>query len=275
MCRLPWRVKGKKNKGVLKNVVSVDQTESRTPGFIGMMRGFLTKQRYTCATMFVDHYSDFIFTHLQRSTSMIDTIAAKNDFEAVLRRHGILVLHYHADNGRFADKNFLQSIVDCKQTISFYGAYAHFQNGKVEKRVRDLQDNARTVILHSIAKWPTTSSVHLWGYALHYVADLRNNIPQNHHLSPIEMLTGVKVRPRFNTFHTFGCHVYQLSTALQNGKKIPKCDPRCNLGLDLENSPRHSKTVSNVLNQQTGRMSPQFHIQHDEFFETIAVTDKR
>ena len=220
-----------------------------------MMRVSLTKQRYTCATVFVDHYSDFTFTHLQRSTSMIDTIAAKNDFEAVLRRHGIPVLHYHADNDRFADKYSLQSIVDCKQTISFCGAYAHFQNGKVEKRIRDLQDDARTVMLHSVAKWPTASSVHLWGNALHYVSDLRNNIPQNHYSSPIEMLTGVKVRPRLNTFHTFGYPVYQLSTALQNGKKIPKWDQRCKLGLYLENSPRHSRTVSNVLNLQTGWVS--------------------
>ena len=272
--------KRKENKGVLKKVtkpgecVSVDQTESRTPGFIGMMRGFLTKQRYTCATVFADHYSDFTYTHLQRSTSMSDTLAAKNSFEAVLRRHGIKVLHYHADNGRFADKDFLQNIVDSRQTISFCGAYAHFQNGKVEKRIRDLQDNARTVLLHSVAKWPTASSVHLWGYALHYVTDLRNNIPQNHQLSPIELLTGVKISPRLNTFHTFGCPVYQLSTALQNGKKIPKWDPRCKLGLYLGNSPRHSRTVSNVLNLQTGRVSPQFHVQHDEFFETIKVTDK-
>ena len=89
------------------------------------MRGFLTKQRYICATVFVDHYSEFTFAHLQRSTSMIDTIAAKNAFEVVLRRHGIPVLHYYADNGRFADKDFLQSTVDCEHTISFCGTYAH------------------------------------------------------------------------------------------------------------------------------------------------------
>ena len=188
---------------------------------------------------------------------MIDTIAAKNTFEAVLRRHGIPVLHYHADNSRFADNDFLQSIVDCKQTISFCGAYAHFQNGKVEKRIRDLQDDTRTVLLHYVAKWPTTSSVNLWGNALHYVTDLRNCIPQDHHLSPIEMFTGVKVRPRLNTFHIFECPVYPLSTALQNGKKIAKWDPRCKLGMYVRNSPCHSRTVSNVLNLQIGRVSTQ------------------
>ena len=113
MTRLPWRVKGKKNKRVLKTVtkpgeyVSIDKTESHIPGFIGMMRGFLPKQRYTCATVFVDHYSDFTYNHLQRSTNMNDTLEAKTAFETVFRRHGLTVLHYHANNDRFDDK-------DCK-----------------------------------------------------------------------------------------------------------------------------------------------------------------
>ena len=51
MTRKPTRVKGKNSKGLWKQTtkpgecVSVDQTESRTPGFIGVMRGFLCKQR--------------------------------------------------------------------------------------------------------------------------------------------------------------------------------------------------------------------------------------
>ena len=42
------------------------------------------------------------------------------------------------------------------------------------------------------------------------------------------------------------------------------------MGLYLGNSPRHSRSVSNVLNLHSGRVSPQFHVQHDEFFETIS-----
>ena len=82
MTRKLTRVKGQKSKGLWKQTtkpsecVSVDQTESRTPGFIGVMRGFLCKQRYTCATIFVDHFSDRTYTHLQRSTSLQDTLAA-------------------------------------------------------------------------------------------------------------------------------------------------------------------------------------------------------
>ena len=64
MTRRPTRVKGDKNKGQLHQAtkagecVSVDEMESRTPGFIRMMRDFISKQRYTCLTILVDNYSD-------------------------------------------------------------------------------------------------------------------------------------------------------------------------------------------------------------------------
>ena len=118
--------------------VSVDQLESRNSGYIGVMRGFMTKQRYTCATVFVDHHSDLTFTHLQKSLTVEDTVKAKRAFEAFSRRHGVKIQHYHSDNGRFADKEFIKAVTDANQTISFCGAYAHFQNGKAEKRIRDL-----------------------------------------------------------------------------------------------------------------------------------------
>jgi len=142
MTKVPYRVKGIKNIRHLQQVnkpgqcVSMDQMESRTPGFIGVLRGFLLKQRYTCATIFVDHYSDLTYTHLQRSTNMEHTLEAKRAFQAYTRRNGVNILHYHSDNGRFADKKFLQALADEDQTISFCAANAHFQNGKAEKRIR-------------------------------------------------------------------------------------------------------------------------------------------
>ena len=167
MTRKPWRTKGKNNRGQLKQVnapgrcVSVDQLESRTSGYIGVLRGFMIKERYTCATVFVDHYSDLTFTYLQKSFSVHDTLKAKSAFEAFSRRNGVKIHHYHSDNGRFADKDFIADITRCEQTIIFCGAYAHFQNGKVETRIRDLQDKARTALLNSVARWNKGASTHL------------------------------------------------------------------------------------------------------------------
>ena len=82
---------------------------------------------------------------------MEDTILAKRAFQACARNHGVTIKNYHADNCRFADKQFLAAVEQDQQTISVCAAYAHFQNGKEEKRIRDLQDRTRRVLLHSVA----------------------------------------------------------------------------------------------------------------------------
>ena len=70
MTKIPWRVKGKKNRGQLRKVkapgycVWKEQLESRTPDFICVMRGFVTKRRYTSATIFIDHFSDLSYVHM-------------------------------------------------------------------------------------------------------------------------------------------------------------------------------------------------------------------
>ena len=76
----------------------------------------------------------------------------KRVFQAYARNHDVIIKHYHADNGRFADKQFLSAVEQDQHTISFCAAYAHFQNGKAEKRIRDLQDRTRRVLLHSVAR---------------------------------------------------------------------------------------------------------------------------
>ena len=95
------------------------------------MRGFICKQRYTCATIFVDHFSDLTYTHLQRSISLEDTLVAFRAFENFCDRHGVEVRHYHADNCRFADQGFLDSLRD-RSRQSVFAALAH--TGRTKKR---------------------------------------------------------------------------------------------------------------------------------------------
>ena len=51
--------------------------------------------------------------------------------------------------------------------------------------------------------------------------------------------------------------------------QLSKWEPRARLGINLGFSPRHAKSVSLVLNPETGLLSPQFHVRHDEFFDAI------
>ena len=55
-------------------VISVDQLESPTPGLYGQLKGAATGKRYRAATIFVDHYSRFLFCYLQESLTSADTL---------------------------------------------------------------------------------------------------------------------------------------------------------------------------------------------------------
>ena len=276
MTKRPWRTKAQQNKQKIRSVtrpgdcVSVDQLESTTPGFIAQLKGKLTKQRYRAATVFVDHASRLSYVHLQKSLSSDETVQAKRAFEAYARSHGIIIRHYHADNGRFADNAFLDSIAKSGQTISFCGVNAHFQNGIAEKRIRDLQEQARKQLLHAKARWPSAIEINLWPYAIRNANDIRNTLPdKDDGSSPLERFCGANVSPKLRHNHTFGCPVYALDNRLQASGRIPKWNKRARLGINLGTSPRHASSVTLVLNMDTGLVSPQFHLQYDDFFETV------
>ena len=80
-------------------VVSVDQLESPIVGLIPQAKGSPTKLRYRAATIFVDHFSDLTYIHLQTSTSGEETLKAKQAFERYASQHGVAIKHYHCDNG--------------------------------------------------------------------------------------------------------------------------------------------------------------------------------
>jgi hypothetical protein len=63
--------------------------------------------------------------------------------------------------------------------------------------------------------------------------------------------------------------VYVLDPALQDGKKIPKWNPRARLGLFLGFLEWHSSQVPLILNVTTGKISPQYHVIFDDKFEIV------
>ena len=276
LTKTPWRTKAPPNANKIPAVsapgdcVSVDQLESPVPGLIAQLRGFLTRRRYNCATVFVDQFSDLSFVHLQESTKTEPTLEAKNAFEAYAKQHGVAVKHYHADNGRFAERRFIEAVEQKGQTISFCGANAHHQNGRAEKRIRDLQDKARTMLMHAKARWPRAVSTWLWPYALRTANDIRNTLPlPSTGVAPLEVFAQAEVSPKIRSHHAFGCPVYALDPRAANSRPLPKWDSRSRLGLYLGPSPKHASSVGLVLNIETGLVSPVFHASYDEFFETI------
>ena len=100
--------------------------------------------------------------HIQKSTAAGETVQGKQQFEAYGASHGVKVQHYHADNGRFAEKLFTADVDERGQTISYCGVNAHFQNGIAEKRIRDVQDLARTMTIHSRHRRLNSIESNLW-----------------------------------------------------------------------------------------------------------------
>ena len=217
--RQPWRTKAPVNKQTVPPasapgaVVGVDQLTSSTPGLVRQMRGILTRKRYTVTTVFVDHFSGFSYIHLQLSTSAAHTIEAKRAFEQCAATHGVTIKHYHADNHIFDSKPFVDEVRLAGQSISYCAVNAHHQNGRAEKRIRDLQELARTMLLHAKQRWPSAVTTNLWPYAIRMANDISNITPilkLNEYVSPLEIFSQVNVKPKVKHTHTFGCPVYVL-----------------------------------------------------------------
>ena len=112
LMRKPWQLKGGLINPIRRatspgQIVSVDQLESSTAGFIAQLKDKHTTQRYWYATVFVDQHSWHAYAYLQRAITSAETVQAKHSFECMAEDMGVRIHHYHADNGRFADKGFV------------------------------------------------------------------------------------------------------------------------------------------------------------------------
>ena len=64
----------------------------------------------------MDHVSNCVYVYLMQDLSLPEPLQAKAKFEQVNSQAGRTV-HYHADNGHFADKAFIDA---CNTTIKPY-----------------------------------------------------------------------------------------------------------------------------------------------------------
>ena len=191
--------------------VSVDQMVSSVPGLLAQNSGRLTRKRYKIATVFVDHASRLGYVHVHTSTDATEALEAKHAFETCARSYGIRVKRYHADNGIFNSREFLNDIEEKKQHITFCGVGAHHQSGIAEHRIRELTEMARTQLLHAMHNNPKAVNIHLWPYALRHASHIFNSFPrQSKNRSPLEIFTDGPVRPNLEHIHPFGCPVYVL-----------------------------------------------------------------
>ena len=97
----------------------------------------------------------------------------------------------------------------------------------------------------------------------------------NESLSPEERFArAFRSTNRLENAPVWGCPIYVLQPTLQDGKKLPKWQPRSRRGQFVGWSTLHASNVALVRNLNTGRISPQFHVVFDNWFETVTVDDE-
>jgi hypothetical protein len=283
--RRPWRTKGKASGSIRRSDelqpgdgASVDQIVSAQPGLIPQMAGFPTSDRIWGTTNFCDHVSGFVYVHLMRNFTLEETLSAKRAYEKLLHLAGRTAKHYHADNGRFADKGFHKDINDKGQSITFCGVGAHHQNGIIENRNKQLTLGARTLLLHGMRHWPQMIDILFWPFAMKAMAERMNSLHvDDDGNTPESLMHGVALETiPVRNFHTLFCPVYVLDHRLQSagGPGPPKWEPRSRIGVYLGHSPFHAGSVALVFNPKTARVSPQYHVIFDDDFSTVPYMER-
>ena len=268
--------------GVLKfnkyepgDLVFSDQFNVNTPG--RPLSGYGREgsdQSLHGGTLFTDAASNYVYVECQSHMGAGDTVLAKTRFEQLCWDiAGVNIKGYHSDNGVYTAKDFRDDCVAKDQTQSFSGVGAKHQNAVAERNIQTICYWARHMMVHAAVHWPANNAdnIRLWPFAIQHAVWLFNRTPNRvTGLTPLEVLTRTKSDHReLRRAHVWGSPAFVLDPRLQDGKKIPKWNKRSRRAQFLGFSPEHSSSVALVRHLQTNHVSPQFHIIHDDNFETI------
>ena len=99
------------------------------------------------------------------------------------------------------------------QRLTFCGVNAHFQNGRVEKAIRDLSESACKQLLHAQGRWPSAIHLSLWPYALRTEVVLYNTLPTlDGGILQLEQFSSIRVGIKLQKLYVFGSPVFSLSS---------------------------------------------------------------
>ena len=256
--------------------VSMDHFIVNTPGRLFSSRGSESADRlYKGGVIFKDHATGHVFVEPVVNFTAGEAIRAKRSYEREMSSMGVTVLNYHTDNGVFTAAQFQDELAGVEQGLSLSGVGAHHQNAVAERGIGIVFSLARTMMLHAKLRWPKAVSPKLWPMVLKHAVHLVNHIPGKNNVCPMDLILGSTVpREHLRNLHVWGAPAYVLDPKLQDGKKIPKWEPRSRQGMHLGWSPLHASNVPLILNLTTGHISPQFHVVFDDWFSTVSTEDK-
>ena len=67
----------------------------------------------------------------------------------------------------------------------------------------------------------------------------------------------------------FGCPAYVLTSELQARLPFHKWKSRTNVGIYIGKSPLHARNVALIMDRNSGRVSPQYHVKLDKAFDMV------
>jgi hypothetical protein len=236
-------------------------------------------KKYTGGCIFVDHSSGYVHVELQSHLNSHETLKAKEQFEAMCSTTGIVIQEYLSDNGTaFVNKDFDAHLKQFHQTIRHSGVGAHHSNGLAERAIATVMSISRAMLHHAAIHWPDVADVELWPLTVLHAVYLLNRIPhQDSGQSALELFTRtIWPKAKFQDFHTWGAPAYVLDDTLADGKKLPRWKPRSGrhvyVGSGAVGS-AHSHSIPLVLSLDTGKITPQYHVVFDDWFNTVSSTD--
>jgi hypothetical protein len=216
--------------------------------------------------MLVDQFSGLSFVHLQKTCTSKETLDAKMAFEGYTCSLNVKIQHYHADKERFCENLWMNNVKKDGHTISFCSVNRHFQNGVTEQQIQDLSDGTQTLLLHAKERWGNAISVHLLPYAVRHRNDVYNAMRKvSKQVLPIEIVSNMTTQSCLKHFHAFSCPAYRLNRGLQGRHSQPKWEQQAELVVYLGGSPKHTSSITLVLDLTTAHVSPQFHLKFDTF----------
>ena len=139
-----------------------------------------------------------------RDLSLTETLLAKSAMEKVMTQAGRNVKHYHADNGRFSDNGFIDTVNGKYQKITFCGLGAHHQNRIIENEDKILTTGGHTLLLHGRRMWPNMIDEMFWPFAIKAIAERLNRLQVYHTgQTPESIVHGVYIEDiLLKSYHT-------------------------------------------------------------------------
>jgi GAG-pre-integrase domain len=208
--------------------VSMDHFPVSTPGRACNSRGSDSQDKmFKGGGIFVDHASSYVFVVPVVNFTCGEAKRARREFEHEMASMGVVALHYHTDNGVFTTAEFQYELAKLNQGLSLSGVGVHHQNAVAERAIGTVVSLARTMMLHSKMRWPKEVSTKLWPMAMKHAEFIVNHVPNQNNVCPLDVvLKTVVTRDQHKNLHVWDSPCYVLDPKLQDGKKIPKFEPR-------------------------------------------------